>query len=667
MGSLLVLLVVLSQHVNERAVAKGASSDNDDIATAVDLDDASASPSGEPALSVDQLVDSQDPADLAKQLELAREREMEYLERRAEEEQARDEERARLTHIEDHSRRLEHELAKLQITHQRLLQAERDQVVDQEQAEAELQRLEELAAEAREQLEEMQAGEASKKSYAIVPYRGSNGTFRQPIYIECTAQGVVIQPVGVVLGSDDFAFARRAGNPLASAMRAANEYLNAQARQRGEEEAPDPYPLLIVRPGGADAYLAATTAITAGGSDYGYEFVEQDTALEFPSADPRLGEVIHHAVLQARDREAVLAQLAPSRYARVGGDRLSGTVGSGAPGSGFGMGNGGAGGSPFEGSGGTASGDRYGAAGDGSSGPDLIGAQPGAGGYAATLGGGAGNGEGSGAYGPGAYGGGAAGTSDGAFGDGVDAMLDANGGGEYSQANGGQAGTDATGEANAGNSGGAGGTEGGSPGGQASPGGRYAGSNAQNGSGGSSTGGAAGAPGGQPNGAAGNGASLSFGGAPQGAAAQGASQAGASPSGASLVQSRGKGWAVGGQTDSTAALRRPIQVVVHRDRLTILPSRHVVDPQLETGAEVRFDQSADQIADQLAAALQNHMTEWGLAGRGLYWSPVLVTHVSPGAEQQAAQLSRLLAGSGVDVQLPATAQSAGGASARGTR
>ena len=38
-------------------------------------------------------------------------------------------------------------------------------------------------------------------SYAIVPYDGPNGTHRRPIYIECTAQGVILQPEGDRAGS----------------------------------------------------------------------------------------------------------------------------------------------------------------------------------------------------------------------------------------------------------------------------------------------------------------------------------------------------------------------------------------------------------------------------------------------------------------------------------
>ena len=56
------------------------------------------------------------------------------------------------------------------------------------------------------------------KSYAIVPYQGRQGTSRRPIYIECRANDVILQPEGVKLTIDDFRPPIGPGNPLVAAL-----------------------------------------------------------------------------------------------------------------------------------------------------------------------------------------------------------------------------------------------------------------------------------------------------------------------------------------------------------------------------------------------------------------------------------------------------------------
>ncbi|MCA9238500.1 MAG: hypothetical protein KDA44_23675, partial [Planctomycetales bacterium] len=232
-------------------------------------------------------------------------------------------EQARLSHSEQQERQLEHELAKLHIALEQLAAAEDHQSVDRNQAEAELKRLQQLVVDTEDQLENLRSQEGGPKSYAIVPYRGANGTFRKPIFIECTADAVIIQPEGIKLTAEDFVMANRAGNPLAAAVRAARERLNQDAARAGAAEAPDAYPLLIVRPDATDAYFVAMRAIRAWDDDFGYEFVDSDWKLQYPAIDPVLADVMNHAVMQARDRMQMLAQAAPSRFSvrMTGGGR----------------------------------------------------------------------------------------------------------------------------------------------------------------------------------------------------------------------------------------------------------------------------------------------------------------------------------------------------------
>ena len=55
--------------------------------------------------------------------------------------------------------------------------------------------------------------------------RGPHGTRRRPIYIECTLEGIIIQPEGFVLLPDDFHGPLGPGNPLDAALRTIREHL----------------------------------------------------------------------------------------------------------------------------------------------------------------------------------------------------------------------------------------------------------------------------------------------------------------------------------------------------------------------------------------------------------------------------------------------------------
>jgi hypothetical protein len=51
--------------------------------------------------------------------------------------------------------------------------------------------------------------------------------------------------------------------------------------------------------------------------------------------------------------------------------------------------------------------------------------------------------------------------------------------------------------------------------------------------------------------------------------------------------------------------------------------------------------------DGFISAVWDHMDGWGIAGKGMYWRPVLDVYVVPGGEQRFADLSALLDGSGL--------------------
>jgi TolA-binding protein len=317
MGSLVLMLVMFAERAKKVALVEACKS--------------------QPTAEATEAPQPADPDALTQRLAEVRRQQAELERARAQAQQRLHDEQQRLSHLEEHQRRLEHELAKLHLTLKQLEASEQQQVVDQDQAEKELERLRQLIKDTEARLVKMREEGAGERSYAIVPYKGPNGTFRRPVYVECTREAIILQPEGIRLSADDFSRPLVSGNPLAAAIRAAQEELNARARTAGGAELPDPYPLFIVRPDGIKAYEVALAATRTWDSDYGYEFVDADWKLAYPDADPRLAQVMTHAIDTARQRQRLLAMAAPSRY----GTRLTGT---GGPGGGRGPGPGGYGG-----------------------------------------------------------------------------------------------------------------------------------------------------------------------------------------------------------------------------------------------------------------------------------------------------------------------------------
>lgn len=546
-----------------------------------------------------------------------------------------EQERAKLSHSEEHMRRLQEELAKLSIADEQLKQTEANQTIDQEQAKKEADRLEQLVIDTTKQLEVLREdAPQGKRSYAIIPYKGQNGTYRKPIYIECSSKGVVLHPEGLVLSEEDFLAPNWPGNPLASALRASREYLNNKAAADGAPEPPDPYPLLIVRPSGIKAYALARTAISSWDSDYGYEFVEEDMKLSFPEApDPQLARAQHHAVMNSRERLVHLVQSAPSRFPgmKMSGSGMGGS-GTGQNSGAYGSGNGeyGSEGSAYasigskDGQGMGSGGNGYAAGGQ--PGEEMSGngsMQPGESQIGAMTGDGTGNGIGKATSG-----------SEGAQGqNGEQASGEKNSLGQrYAQQTGtgqGPGGSQASGATTN------------------APSEPINGKDTAGGGGGSQqTAGTAGSSGGS-GGAAGAGQGATSGGTPSMNFSNTPSQP--------IAESRGANWAVNEPRQKAVAISRPISVVVRENKMIIMPTGFAKRGPEATGKEIALDQSINDISNNFKKAVHERIDEWGMAGSGMYWKPVLELHVEENASMTATRIVHLLKGSGVEVQLPATA------------
>ena len=140
--------------------------------------------------------------------------------------------------------------------------------------------------------------------YAIVPYRGSGGTLRRPIYVECTADAILLQPHNIRIPVSDFVPPLETGNMLDAALITTRSYLQKYADASDDEK---PYPLLIVRPDAATTYGLARRAMSSWDDEFGYELVETDTLLDFGPPNELLAAEIRKSVAEAKQRQSVIA------------------------------------------------------------------------------------------------------------------------------------------------------------------------------------------------------------------------------------------------------------------------------------------------------------------------------------------------------------------------
>jgi hypothetical protein len=603
-----------------------------------------------------------------------------------------------LRDLEDHMRRLQDEAASVGAAAAELDALQQQHHDDREQAQREVARLDRLIAETRQSIDELEKESTSRpRSYAIVPYTGPHGTHRPPIYLECRRDAVILQPEGIRLTKDDFRPPIGPGNPLAAALRAARAHFARLYPDAEIGSEHDPYPLILIRPEGVAAYYIVREAIESWDSDFGYEMIGGDWDLAFPPPDPELATAESQAIELARLRMRMLAEAAPRAYSTVDADGRDAFPPAG----------GGLGGDEFDGDGGGYGCGRPGGTGDGS-----IDGEPG-GGYGqgepeqlTQTGDGSGGGMGDGAgvplgESPSAWSGQVMAAGDGSGGTGPGLGESVDGGGRGANGAAAARGTGGGGEGAD--------TSAADPGGLAvdgSPGDATTGSDATAGAGQLGGSGVASA---KPTGAAGTSAGQSAGAGVASGAASATGSAGAAAggtggntacsSGADSMQSAGTQGANAlsvsvPDADSQGAearlsrssksskssgldpphrgpdsipIRRSIHLVVRADRVAILPERSSESDLLTRGNEVQLPGSTEAALDQVVAALREHVAQWGIAGRGLFWRPVVVLTVSPDGQQRADELVTLLKRRGIELRYQTTAQRNGETETNATR
>jgi hypothetical protein len=114
----------------------------------------------------------------------------------------------------------------------------------------------------------------------------------------------------------------------------------------------------------------------------------------------------------------------------------------------------------------------------------------------------------------------------------------------------------------------------------------------------------------------------------------------------SMAEHRGKNWAVPNDMRKVAPVTRPVMIRCSQSSLVILAD----DGSGKQVRAVPLGENTEESVDDLIAGVWEHISSWGLAGHGMYWHPVLVLDTTADGQTRAADLKRLMAGSGIDVR-----------------
>jgi len=553
-------------------------------------------------------------------------------------------ERLKLSHMESNTRELEEKAAAMQAEADLIAQTANEKVDTRSNAAEELENLRNAIDSAKNDLEQTKKDLTNlDPKYVLIPYKGPNGTDRRPIYIECLADRVVLQPENVPLISEDFTEPLTLENPLARALRAKREFLQDNGLIGADSE---PYPLLVVRPGAASTYAAARAAMKAWESEFGYELVEAEVDLDYQDPDPRLRELLEDVVIETRGKRRMMrsmqANVAPRRRERLRPSASGGfeSVGGGSESFSAGSSTAEFGDEEFDNTS-----DQYGSAGKGS-GDVSFGKGPSR--FETAANGNRGN------------------ESDGTGNGSELSFAGPNGTGSQFESNG-QNGTSAGGQGEFGSEQF---VQNGTSGSQAGQGGEQNGSEQANEQGGhessptannrfrSAVGqanpfrnaaasadsiGGFGGNSATATGSGGQGSSGSGGSSSNNAASAGASaQMGAT---SSLSQNRGSNWAVRGSSQDAVGIQRPIYIVCNQETIALIPERGTTQ-EFET---FRHHRNVHSVVDAFVDSVQSRLESWGIAGQGIYWKPVLQVRVDANSDLIYQQLRQLLNDSGIEV------------------
>jgi hypothetical protein len=113
----------------------------------------------------------------------------------------------------------------------------------------------------------------------------------------------------------------------------------------------------------------------------------------------------------------------------------------------------------------------------------------------------------------------------------------------------------------------------------------------------------------------------------------------------SLAAKRGEDWALRNAARGSVGVTRPIRVACYADRLVVTSDCDSAGDKV-----VAVDARGQLPIDSFISVVWEHIERWGIAGRSMYWRPVLQVSVAPGADGRFAELAARLEGSGLTVE-----------------
>jgi hypothetical protein len=112
-----------------------------------------------------------------------------------------------------------------------------------------------------------------------------------------------------------------------------------------------------------------------------------------------------------------------------------------------------------------------------------------------------------------------------------------------------------------------------------------------------------------------------------------------------VASQRGEDWALRQSGRGAVAITRPMRVECYADRLIVASDRG-----READRVVPLGPRTASSIDPFITAVWEQMGTWGMAGRGMYWRPLLQVRVAADAERRFNELSALLEGSGLTLE-----------------
>lgn len=352
MGSLILVLMVVSPKIRQEKIAKAATE------VARDVVKVEPAPAAKPALipvPAPVVAPPRETIDLnAKFATRVAELSSQADDKRrtaADAQRAASAEQERYQQLHANREQLERELAELRAAKDHTLASVQDLSAEGIKVESELAKRGSRLRRIRDHI----AHESTEYSFAA--YDGVSGTTRRPIVIECSGSQIKFLQEDIALTSADITGFTSAANPLLAGAEALLEYWSTHSAAND----PKPYVLIVVRPSGTLSYYRARNLLERMRAPFGYELLAEDQKLAAPPPDAQAVAACREAIAKAiakresvfRDAFATSGSLNSRRPSRAGAggsrDDLPGGAGNGTGGvgtGGNGTGGNGTGGKP---------------------------------------------------------------------------------------------------------------------------------------------------------------------------------------------------------------------------------------------------------------------------------------------------------------------------------